>query len=60
MALIEDEHIGSGVHATFLDTHSIRLEGPDGAVISLDVKALESLNKLQARHKLADQNSQVE
>ena len=54
MALIEDEHIGSGVHATFLDTHSIRLEGPDGAVISLDVKVLESLNKLQARHKLAD------
>ena len=54
MALIEDEHIGGGVHATFLDRHSIRLEAPDGSVISLDASALESLNKLQARHEMAE------
>ena len=52
MALIEDEHIGGGVHATFPDIHTIRLKAADGSVISLDAKALENLNRLQARHEL--------
>lgn len=56
MALIEDEHIGGGMHATFPDAHSIRLEAADGTIISLDSKAFDSLNKLQARHELAERS----